>query len=128
MKSNGFRYLTQTRTRRLPGYDYSKPGGYFITTVTENRECHFGKIIDSDIILSDIGQIVREEWLKSIEIRNEIDLDCWVIMPNHVHGVVHINDHFYRCTSNTSMVHKSILPRSLSTFVSGFKSAVSRRI
>jgi hypothetical protein len=76
---------------RLKGYDYSQSGLYFITICCYQRECLFGNIINSQIILNNFGQLIKEEWLKSAEIRKEIEFDDFVIMPNHFHGIVIIN-------------------------------------
>ena len=76
------------RSIRLPGYDYSQNGSYFITICTRNRECLFGKIADGIMPLNDAGQTVSEEWTKTAAIRNEIELDEWVVMPNHFHGIL----------------------------------------
>jgi putative transposase len=57
---------------RLPGYDYSTPGGYYITVVSFRRECLFGEIINDEMKLSPIGEIVRREWFKTA-----------VLRPNH---------------------------------------------
>lgn len=89
------RYSTEGHHRhssRLKGYDYSQAGGYFITLVSEQRECLFGSIVDQCVVLSDFGKIVEEEWLRSTEIRKEILLDDYVVMPNHFHAVVFIQD------------------------------------
>lgn len=80
------------RSIRLKGYDYSQPGAYFVTLCAQGRECLFGKIENGEMILNDIGKIVADEWSKSAEIRDEIDLGEWVIMPNHFHGIVIINE------------------------------------
>jgi putative transposase len=72
------------RSIRLRYYDYSQPGSYFVTICTYNHECLFGDVIDGEMVLNHVGRIVREEWLKSVCIRKEIDLDNWVIMPNHI--------------------------------------------
>jgi REP element-mobilizing transposase RayT len=133
-KNEPDKYLTQRRTRRLPGYDYSKPGSYSITIVTANHVCIFGDVVNEKMILNPLGEIVREEWLKSGKIRNEIELDSWVIMPNHIHGIVHIKDTYYSQNQEKSehLIKNSMIvvrkPKSLSTFVSGFKSAVSRSV
>ncbi len=82
----------QRRSIRLRGYDYSRPGAYFVTLCTQNRECLFGEIENGKMILNDVGKIVADEWIKSAEIRNEIALGEWVVMPNHFHGIVIIHD------------------------------------
>jgi len=130
------KYLTRTKSRRLKGYDYSHPGAYFITICTEDNKCIFGEVIKGVMLLNELGEIVREEWLKSAVIRKEIEFDEWIIMPNHVHGIVFINDHYFwekqlKGEDNSIQIGKSLLirlPKSLSTLVSGFKAAVSRRI
>jgi REP element-mobilizing transposase RayT len=75
---------------RLSGHDYSGPGIYFVTLVTENRECLFGQVVDGEMILNDLGRIVQEEWMRSPQIRSELDMDRWIVMPNHFHGIVFI--------------------------------------
>jgi putative transposase len=80
------------RSIRLKGYDYAQPGAYFVTLVAWHREALFGKVVGGSVRLSALGRIVEEEWLRSIEIRREIRLyqDEFVVMPNHLHGIVWI--------------------------------------
>jgi REP element-mobilizing transposase RayT len=73
---------------RIQEFDYSSNGCYFITICTKNNEHHFGKIQNGKIILSDVGEIVYDEWIKTKQIRENIDLDLFAIMPNHFHGIV----------------------------------------
>src|SRR5690606_8382257 len=73
-------------------YDYSQPGAYFITICTHQREHLFGEIVDGEMKLNEFGQIAHEEWHKTALIRGEIDLDEFVIMPNHFHGIVIIHE------------------------------------
>jgi putative transposase len=77
---------------RLQGYDYSAGGLYFVTICTYQRDCLFGEIIAREMVLNDFGKIVATEWQKSSSIRQEVELDAWVIMPNHMHGVVKISN------------------------------------
>ena len=78
------------RSIRLAGYDYAQPGAYFVTIVTFQRLPLFGEIINGNIHLTSLGEIVRHEWDRSAQIRREIELhtDEFVIMPNHLHGIV----------------------------------------
>jgi len=81
---------------RLKGYDYSQAGLYFVTICTQNRECIFGEIIDDCrgtmiCALNEYGRIAEKEWNKTPEIRSNIYLDVFVIMPNHIHGIIRIN-------------------------------------
>ena len=80
------------RSIRLKGYDYSGPGAYYITLCVHNRECLFGEIEDGDMYLNEYGKIVQTEWLKSSEIRKEIQLDGYQIIPNHFYGIIIILD------------------------------------
>ena len=80
------------RSIRLKDYDYTQSGAYFITLVTYQRNQIFGEVINGEMQLSVPGQIVRAEWMRSIGIRKEIQLyeDEFVVMPNHVHGIIWI--------------------------------------
>ena len=76
---------------RLPGYDYSQPGAYFITICTHNRQCLFGEIVNGEMILNEFGELVKNEWQKTGIIRPNINIDTFVVMPNHLHGIIIIN-------------------------------------
>ena len=78
------------RTIRLDGYDYSQSGTYFIAIITKNRVCLFGKMVDGAMITNNLGIIVREEWDRTPIVRPGITLDAFVIMPNHIHGLLTI--------------------------------------
>ncbi len=78
------------RSVRLKGYDYSLVRLYFIMICVQNREHLFGKIVEGEMILNDAGQIVKNEWVKSAEIRKEIEIHEFVVMPNHFHAIVQI--------------------------------------
>jgi putative transposase len=123
------------RSIRLKGYDYSAAGLYFITLCTYQRECLFGKIADGVMRLNALGQIVADEWLRSLEIRQEIEFDEWIVMPNHLHGIVAIKtiaDLSDGVGANGRSplrgVAPSMKPRSLSSLVAGFKSATTKHI
>ena len=79
-------------TIRLQGYDYSQNGFYFVTICTKNREHYFGKIVTTKMVLAKIGQIARRELLKTEKIRKNVELDKWIIMPNHIHVIIVINN------------------------------------
>jgi len=80
------------RSIRLPDYDYTSPGAYFVTICTHQGELLFGKSMGEAVVLSEYGQIAHEEWVASEHIRREIELDAFVIMPNHLHGIVWIRE------------------------------------
>lgn len=73
---------------RLKGYDYSQYGAYFITICTQDRACLFGNVVNGGLVLNEMGQIAYNEWLKTSELRKNVELDVFVIMPNHIHGII----------------------------------------
>jgi len=80
--------LHARRSIRLPEYDYSQAGAYYLTICSHQRRCLFGVVKDGRVNLSRIGKIVAEEWLQSPELRPELTLDDWSIMPNHMHAII----------------------------------------
>ena len=78
---------TGRRSVRLPEYDYSE-GALFLTMTLWRRPCIFGDIAREGTRLSSIGEIVKDERLRSRVLRGQISLDVWVIMPNHLHAIV----------------------------------------
>jgi putative transposase len=83
-----FKNKYRVESTRLPGWDYSQPGWYFVTICTRDRLCFFGDVVDGAMRLSPIGEIVAEEWRKTPQIRPNVELDEWIVMPNHVHGII----------------------------------------
>jgi REP element-mobilizing transposase RayT len=115
------------RSIRLPAYDYAQAGAYFVTLVAHARECLFGQVVGGQTRLSMPGEVVAAQWLRSARIRGEIELDAFVVMPNHVHGIVVIRDvGAHSRAPLPSPPHRP--PRSLGSFVAGFKSAATKRI
>ena len=82
------------RSIRLKGYDYARPGGYFVTIVTHGRECLFGAVVDGEMRLNALGETVREEWFRTADVRPYVVLyeNEFVVMPNHIHGIIWIVD------------------------------------
>ena len=126
---------------RLQGYDYSQGGAYFVTIITHQRDCLFGEIVNEEMKLNDFGKIADEYWSAIPQHFPFVELGAYVIMPNHVHGIIVIND-----THKNNLLppivgarHASPLlqkqlpprgapPRSLGTIMGSFKSAVTKRI
>ena len=73
---------------RLPGYDYSQPGAYFVTIVTYQREPLLGEIPDARVHLSRAGAIVLDTWKRLPQHYPTVELDEFCVMPNHVHGII----------------------------------------
>ena len=70
----------------------SSAGAYFVTICTHDRECLFGTVADEKIVLNDTGRIVESEWLKTAEIRANVSTDAYIVMPNHFHGILFIQE------------------------------------
>ncbi|MDD5732004.1 MAG: transposase [Patescibacteria group bacterium] len=120
---------------RLKDYDYSEPGDYFVTICTDDRKCIFGVIVDGNMILNNLGKIIEEEILKTMEIRKELDVDIFSIMPNHLHLIISLSDVYYdpvETNGRSSLQYGEnkfcMKPKSVSSFVAGFKSAATKRI
>ena len=79
------------RSIRLKGYDYASGGAYFVTICAMNRVCLFGAITDSEMSLSEFGRAAEAAWLAIPKHFEPLRLDAFVIMPNHVHGIIVIN-------------------------------------
>ena len=126
------RFKHHRRSIRLRGYDYSQAGYYFVTICCYQRQLLFGEIVNSAMQLNQYGEIVENEWIKSSVIRPEIKLDEYIIMPNHFHGIVIINPVGAKglspLPSSSIPTHPSMKPRSLSSLMTGFKSAVTKKI
>lgn len=122
------RDIHHRRSIRLDGYDYTQAGAYFITICTYEREYLFGDIVEGYMQLNDLGSIVADEWVKTAEIRQEIGLDAWVIMPNHLHGVVVINGRGTARRAPTTEQFGKPVAGSIPTIIRSFKSAATKRI
>ncbi|MFK7756464.1 MAG: transposase, partial [Flavobacteriales bacterium] len=111
---------------RLEGYDYSSQGAYFITLCCRNREHLFGEIINGSMELNQLGKIIEEEWMKTIEIRSHISLGEWIVMPNHFHGIIHIEKDLGQ---NPEHIGKFRSPsQTIGAIIRGFKGATTKRI
>ena len=80
--------LPHRRSIRLKEYDYRKAGAYFITIVTQDRRCLFGEIADGEVRLSEAGRLARAVWESLSERFAGLVLDLFVVMPNHIHGII----------------------------------------
>ncbi len=131
-----FKDRYRVESARLKGWDYSAAGYYFVTICTRNRECWLGEVIDGIMRLSSVGEVVAEEWLKTSQMRDNVTLDDWVVMPNHLHGIVVIGSvetHRVETHCNASLQGQHMNKfgpqrNNLSSIVRGFKSAAAKRI
>jgi REP element-mobilizing transposase RayT len=136
------------RSIRLPHYDYSQPGAYFVTIVAWQRECLFGEIVNAETRLYKIGKIVESEWLALPKRFSSLELGAWVIMPNHFHGILWIHENVRAtrhgptrampasesvptvtaaCMDGSPLPHGP-RPGSLGAILAQFKSRVTKRV
>jgi REP element-mobilizing transposase RayT len=121
----------------MKGYDYSRPGVYFITLCVQGRECLFGEIVDGRMHTNQYGSIVQTEWTKTAEIRRDVILGEFVIMPNHFHGILRIvgdaggriNNHVGdREKGDRQVAPTGPKTKSVGAIMAGFKSVATKRI
>lgn len=111
------------RTLRLKGYDYSSNGSYFITICTKDRNEYFGSInlqkgcecIDIRH-LNEYGYIIESGWMNIANIYENIEIDQYIIMPNHIHGIIHIS------------VSNNMFTKSLNHIIGQFKSSMTKQL
>ncbi|MDB4928194.1 MAG: uncharacterized protein JWM10_678 [Myxococcaceae bacterium] len=122
------------RSIRLGGYDYVRPGAYFVTVCTHERKCLFGEVVDGVVVLNDAGLAVRGEWLRTAALRRDVAIDEFVVMPNHLHGVLVSHDRSGDPLGASGM-SDGLLPgargpraRSLGAIIAGSKSAATARV
>lgn len=80
------------RSLRLQGYDYAQAGAYFVTICTHNRKCLFGEVVNGGMRLNDAGYLAAIMWSSLSERFRETELDMFVVMPNHLHGIIVLSD------------------------------------
>jgi hypothetical protein len=88
------RFLPKRRTFRKEGYNYSGGGTYSITICTKNRECFFGNVIDGKMELNDVGKKIQELWMEIPNKFKDTKLDAFLVMPNHIHGIIIIGNYW----------------------------------
>jgi putative transposase len=125
------------RSIRLRGYDYTRPGAYAITISSLRGDHSFGQVLDGEMRLNVYGEIVRDCWKEIPAHFPHATLDTFVVMPNHLHGIILIEERVHdgggfprrgtACRAPTEQFGKPV-PGSLPTMVRSFKSAVTRRI
>ena len=131
-----FKNKYRIQSNRLKNYDYSSEGAYFITICAKDRECLFGEIVEEKVVLNELGKIAFDKWKKTGEIRKNIMVDKFVIMPNHVHGVLiidndsHRRDTVHRVSTRTPQIEKFGKPteNSIPTIIRSYQATVTKQI
>ena len=118
--------LPQRRSIRRPGYDYSRPGYYFITICAYRNAHIFGEITKGVVRLSDLGFCVERSWRAIPQHAPFTRLDAFVVMPNHLHGIVEITADQYHPPAAWQLAPCRSQPGSIGSIVRAFKGAVTR--
>ena len=136
------------RSIRLRDYDYTQNGAYFVTLCTHERVCLFGKVVGDAVAVNAWGAIVQAEWARTAVLRPQVELDAFVVMPNHVHGIIVIFGDEKVVDGRRGMMHSAanakksvgatrrVAPtrpngppsNSLGAIIGQFKSVVTKRI
>lgn len=139
------------RSIRLPGHDYTSPGAYFVTICVHGGQCLLGDIVDGEMHMSQFGQVVSHYWKRIPSHVAHVELDEWVIMPNHMHGIIVITGRGGASPVGTSSTgalttgetqlsdpgtprdapplrQPAVQPGSLGAIVGNYKSVTTRRI
>jgi REP-associated tyrosine transposase len=99
------------KTIRLKGYDYSQAGAYFVTICARNRSCLFGEIVDGEMRSNACGRIVGDSWQWLPHRFAYVEVDAWIVMPNHLHGILVIHDDAYQPLARLIGAFKTVSAR-----------------
>src|SRR5215207_6311609 len=114
---------------RIRGFDYSTPGMYFVTICTDGRVCLFGEVVDGEMRLSRFGEIAAAAWQDLSNHHPGIVPDTFVVMPNHVHGIIDLTDRSVGATpASPAGRAQTKAAGALGNVVGAFKSSVSRQV
>jgi REP element-mobilizing transposase RayT len=118
------------RSIRLKGADYSRAGIYFVTICADRRRCVFGLVENGAFSPKLLGCLIRECWLAIPAHFSRVELNQFVVMPNHLHGVLVFHDIVgaqHRCAHQDGMHNRAVAPKSLAAVIRSFKAIVARR-
>src|ERR1700730_322312 len=119
------------RSIRLPGFDYSSPGNYFVTICADRRRCLFGHIEQDGTVLTGLGEAVRTCWLEIPHHFPIVEIDSYIVMPNHLLGILVITSRFPDASRqpNSTVAAESFgkpVNGSIPTIIRTFKGAVTK--
>lgn len=120
--------LLRRRSIRLVDYDYRQQGAYFVTICSHDQQCIFSIVGKAHMRLTPVGDIVVSEWLRTEHSREDVELDHFVVMPNHFHAILVICNEDMAPQTSTGRSSSKPQSRSLSSVIGSYKSAVSRRV
>jgi putative transposase len=121
-------YLKQRKLNRKKDFNYSQDGCYFVTIVVKGRENYFGKFVNNEIILNKYGEIINNQWVWLHNQYKYLNLDEFIVMPNHVHGIININSGHVGTGRDLSLHDQHIKIKPLSELIGAFKTTSSKLI
>lgn len=132
--------MKNRKSIRLQKFDYSQPAAYFITICAHQFQEHWGEVANANCKLNDWGAIVKYEWDKTAELRPNVTLDAFVLMPNHLHGIIILHpeegnraDFYYPNFRSVAPQEKiqefgKLVPNSIPRILNQFKSSVTQKV
>ena len=129
------------RSIRLSGYDYSRDGYYFVTLTLKTIACMFAGMSKNVLILTDVGKIAVKYWNEIPKNFNNVKLDKYVFMPDHIHGIIVLNNNIGKSNVGIQYIeplpqlkqpnyqrnkYQHIIPKSIGSIIRSYKSAVTR--
>lgn len=132
------RYRHRRRSTRLKGWDYTRPGAYFVTINVKGHVCFFGKVENNRVILSEVGKVAHDKLVAIPEQFSHVSLDQFEVMPNHIHVITFIErpveavckdvplEHPYKENENKAEYYRKISPKkgSISVIFRSYKASV----
>jgi putative transposase len=119
--------MRQRRSIRLPNYDYSQAGAYFVTICTQNRKCLFGQILNNQMQLNDTGMLATKCWREIPEHFPHAVLDEFIVMPNHVHGIMILKNMAVGANNYSPLHHRHTgTSKTIGSIIRGFKIGVTK--
>ncbi len=118
--------LNNRQSIRLKRFDYSIEGSYFITLCVQDKIQLFGEIIDEEMNLNEFGKIAEQEWLNTLNIRNNIELHEFIVMPDHFHAIIEIT--FQKGNNATQIGDFKSPSQTIGSIIRGYKIATTKQI
>ena len=119
--------LHHRKSIRLKHYNYSSPGEYFVTICTYEKVCVFGEVMEDEVRLTPMGEIAKRCWEEIPKHFPNVELDAHVVMPNHIHGIIILNDPVgVEYIQPLPKTFQHVISKSLGSIVRSYKAAVSR--
>ncbi len=116
--------MPNRQSMRLRDYDYTRGGVYFVTICTYRFAHIFGQVVAGSVQLNDLGKLVEQEWQRTAIVRPAVEVDLFVVMPNHLHGLLFISENQAVCRPASGAMMRA---NSLGSIIAQFKSIVTKR-